>query len=229
MCSDLDEVPLFPAPLQYLTANAYTPQYKEEGELHFSNAYENSGISSYLSENILDIMKQLSILAITIIRENEKRNLSNDTQFLWGDQNFAGLCVYPILSRLLMVQTEIVSEVDELCRIGGLLFLAQARRWFGVGPVLTGVFIAKLRRLLEGEGEIWDVKVRNLRIWTLVMAGCATSTEEERAWVEEMLRRDIFHWMELENVKNLWWIDDLFRAGLDSIEAAVSSISDIET
>lgn len=81
MYSDLDMVPRFPAPLQYL-ANPYIPRHQAEGEAHFSVIRVNTGISLLLSADMLEIMKQLSVLTVTIIRENEKRNLSNNTQFL---------------------------------------------------------------------------------------------------------------------------------------------------
>ncbi|TGO48984.1 hypothetical protein BCON_0224g00110 [Botryotinia convoluta] len=191
MSSYLDMVPLSPPPVQYLT-NPYLPRYQAEGEAYFVSIREHSDISSFLSVGVLDIMKQLSILTVTIARENEKRNLSKDAQFLWGDQNFAGLCVYPILSRLLTTQKEIKHEIEELCRIGGLLFIAQTRRWFGVAPVLSNVFITKLHRLLESDGDIWNAKVKSLRVWTLVMAGCAATTEEEKVWIAEILKRDVF-------------------------------------
>ncbi|KAF7861415.1 hypothetical protein EAF04_007980 [Stromatinia cepivora] len=222
MASDLDIAPHFPAPLQYLT-NPYIPKYQAKGEVYFSNICAHSNISSFLSEKMLDVMRQLSVLIMTIICENGKRNLSNKTQFLQIDQTFAGLCLYPILSKLLIIQNEIHDNTEELCRIGGLLFIAQARRWFGVSPVLTKVLIAKLRRLLETEGDIWDVRVKKLRLWTLVMAGCTAATDDERAWVIETLKRDIFDWTELENVKNMWWIDELFQVGLLGIGEAIRS------
>ncbi|KAF7908761.1 uncharacterized protein EAF01_004516 [Botrytis porri] len=227
MSSDLDLVPLSPPPVQYLR-NPYLPRYQAEGEAYFVSICEHSNISSFLSVGILDIMKQLSILTITISRENEKRSLSEDAQFLWGDQNFAGMCVYPILSRLLTTQKEIKHEIEELCRIGGLLFIAQTRRWFGVAPVVSKVFIAKLRRLLESDGDIWNAKVKSLRVWTLVMAGCAATTEDEKVWIAETLRRDVINWSELENVKNMWWIDEILQVGMLDIEAAFYSRQDIK-
>ncbi|KAF7890042.1 uncharacterized protein EAF02_002457 [Botrytis sinoallii] len=227
MSSDLDVVPLSPPPVQYLT-NPYLPRYQTEGEAYFLSICEHSDISSFLSVGILDIMKQLSILTVTIARENEKRNLSKDAQFLWGDQNFAGLCVYPILSRLLTIQKEPKHNIEELCRIGGLLFIAQTRRWFGVAPVLTNVFITKLRRILESDGDIWNTKAKSLRVWTLVMAGCTANTEDEKAWVAETLKRDVFDWSELEDVKNMWWIDEIFQVGLLNIETAFYSLQEIK-
>ncbi|KAI9647854.1 hypothetical protein NHQ30_004242 [Ciborinia camelliae] len=220
MSSDLDTAPRFPAPLQYLT-NPYIPKYQAEGEVHFSEACKHSGITFFLSDNMLGILRELSILTVIIIRESEKRNLSSDIQFLWGDQNFAGLCLYPILSSLLFLQKETKDATEELGRIGGLLFLAQARKWFGVGPVLTNILLGKLHRLLEDARDIWDPKVKNLRIWTLVMAFCAASTEDERAWVVEALRRDVFPWTELQSVKKMWWIDELFQIALSDIEMAL--------
>ncbi|KAF7954134.1 hypothetical protein EAE96_005266 [Botrytis aclada] len=227
MSSDLDTVPLSPPPVQYL-ANPYLPRYQAENEVYFVSICEHSDISSFLSAKILDIMKQMSILTVTMARENEKRNLSKDAQFLWGDQNFAGLCVYPILSRLLTTQKEIKHETEELCRIGGLLFIAQTRRWFGVAPVLSNVFITKLRRLLKSDGDIWNAKVKSLRVWTLVMAGCAASTEDERAWIVEALKWDVFDWSELENVTNMCWIDEIFQLGLLNVEAAFYSRQEIK-
>ncbi|TGO36232.1 hypothetical protein BHYA_0131g00100 [Botrytis hyacinthi] len=227
MSSDLDIVPLSPPPVQYLT-NPYLPRYQAEGEAYFVNICEHSDISSFLSVGTLDIMKQLSILTVTITRENEKRNLSKDAQFLWGDQNFAGLCVYPILSRFLTIQKQPKHDIEELCRIGGLLFIAQTRRWFGVAPVMTHVFITKLRRLLESNGDIWNTKVKSLRVWTLVMARCAATTEDEKVWIAETLKRDVLDWSELEEVKNMWWIDEIFQVGLSNLETAFYSLQEIE-
>ncbi|KAF5876905.1 uncharacterized protein Bfra_001261 [Botrytis fragariae] len=226
MSSDLDIVPLSPPPVQYLT-NPYLLRYQADGEACFVSICEHSAITSFVSVEILDIMRQLSILTVTIARENQKRNLSKDAQFLWGDQNFAGLCVYPILSRLLTTQKDIKHEIEDLCRIGGLLFIAQTRRWFGVAPVLTNVLITKLRRLLESDGDVWNAKVNSLRVWTLVMAGCAATTEDERSWIAETLKRDVFDWSELENVKDMWWIDEIFQVGLLNMETAFYTLQEI--
>lgn len=74
----------------------------------------------------------------------------------------------------------------------------------------TKVPMTKLRRSLEGKSDIWDVKAKDLRFWTLVIAGCAAETEDDGIWVIETLRRDVFHWTELERVKDMWWIDEIF-------------------
>ncbi|KAK6608040.1 hypothetical protein H4I96_04275 [Botrytis cinerea] len=189
MSSDLDIMPLSPPPVQYLT-NHYLPKYQADGEAHFVNIREHFDISSFLSVEILDIMKQLSILTVTI--------------------------------------TQIKHEIEELCRIGGLLFIAQARRWFGVGPVLTNAFIKKLRQLLKSDGEVWNEKVKSLRLWTLIMAGCAATTEDEKAWIVETLKRDFFAWSDLENVEKMWWVDELFRVGLANIEEAIHSLQEFK-
>ncbi|CAD6444759.1 8d51ae04-a27f-4779-9a09-9a9d47a223f1 [Sclerotinia trifoliorum] len=225
MASDLDVAPLFPPPLQYLT-NPYLPKYQAAGEVHFSSVCAYSNISLFLSANMLDVMRQLSILAVTMIREKGKKNPYSKKRLLRGDQGFAGLCIYPILSKLLTIQNQIHNKTEELCRIGGLLFIAQARKWCGVTHLLTKVLMAKLRRLLKIECNVWDARVKKLRLWTLVMAGCTAATDDERAWVIEALKRDVSHWTELENVKNMWWVDELSQAGLLNIEEAIHSFQE---
>lgn len=227
MASDLDVAPHFPAPLQYLT-NPYIPKYQAEGEVYFSSICSHSNVSLFLSKNMLDVMSQLSVLTVTIIREREKMNPTSKTQLLRGDQSFAGLCVYPILSVLLKIQNQIHNKTEELCRIGALLFIAQVKRWCGVIPVITKVLMAKLRRLLKNECSVWDVRVKKLRLWTLVMAGCTATTDDERAWVIETVKRDISDWTELENVKKMWWIDELFQVGLSNIEEEIHLFQEID-
>ncbi|PQE05702.1 peptidase M14 protein [Rutstroemia sp. NJR-2017a BVV2] len=204
MLSDLDVPPSFPPPYKHI-AQLYIPSHEEQGEVHFSQLFASLGDPSRIGSDMLDIMKSLSILTVMINEECKKRNM-------WMDENFPGLCIYPVLSRVLTVQTMVKNDLEELLRIGAMLFVSETRRKFGVGPIRTRVLVSKLRRLFENTAS-WEEDERRLKIWVLVMAVCAASSSRDYQWAVNALREvmSVGSWDDIvREGKRMWYVEEIF-------------------
>ncbi|KAM3075023.1 hypothetical protein ACMFMG_007516 [Clarireedia jacksonii] len=217
MVSDLDVPPTFPPPYRLL-GQTYTQRYEEQGQVHFSRIFTSFVEPNRVGSDMLDIMKSLSNLTIGINEECKTRNL-------WHDQNFPGLCIYPILYRLLTAQTTVENNLEELLRIGALLFVSEVRRKFGIGPILTGVYVSKLRKHFE-DTESWGEDDRKLKTWLLVMAAYAASSTGDYQWavdgLKEMMGGDSWDDIEKEG-KRMWFIEEIFGPHLLKLQMEVSS------
>ncbi|PQE04630.1 tachykinin family protein [Rutstroemia sp. NJR-2017a BBW] len=204
MLSDLDVPPTFPPPYKHI-AQLSISSYEEQGEVHFSQLLASLIDPSRIGTDMLDIMKNLSILTVMINEECKKRNM-------WMDENFPGLCIYPVLSRLLTVQTMVKNDLEELLRIGAMLFISEARRKFGVDPVRTRALVSKLRRLFENT-ESWGEDERRLKIWVLVMAVCAAYSSRDYQWAVTSLKEmvSVESWDDIvREGKKMWYVEEIF-------------------
>jgi hypothetical protein len=213
LCAAQDIVPRFESPL-HLLKSPYSDLDKSRGILHRNKAIIRSGISHLLSLEILDILMELSVLIAKLTTEPEER-------ISWEDPNFPGFAFYPTLHKLLALQMpskddELENDVQELCRLGGLLFIAEVRRKFGVSPVVTTVQVAKLRSLLDSSRLLWKNEMNTIRAWALVMASCAASIDSDRVWaVEQLIRSQASStsqsWTDIINkVSDMWWVEEIF-------------------
>jgi hypothetical protein len=182
---------------------------------------------------MMDIFTDLSILTITL-KEN------SSAKFLFGDPDFPGFGLYPVMYKLLVIQArseqdELKALVQEICRLGGMLIIAEVRRKCGVSPVVTKVQMKKLRNIFETNPMIWDERLAFLRVWVLSLAGCVVSTDAERAKVvEAMIQSRIFvafpQWDDIiEHISQMWWIDEIFSPKSRDLEhdykSALANIS----
>jgi hypothetical protein len=225
---DQDTIPLYPPPM-HLLKSPYSTVEQSHGLLHRDKAISFAGLSSLISSDMFDILTDLSILTVAL-------KLGSARQNIWEDPDFAGFRIYPTLYKLLTIQAgpeedEFRNLVQEICRLGAILFLSEIRRKFGVSPVVTKIQITKLRRLFETNHIIWDKSLEPIRIWVLVMAGCAGSMEAEGTWVAERLVQSrtfmtCAHWGDIiAVVSSMWWIDEVFSSGFKSLETYGSKIN----
>ncbi|PQE23356.1 Citrate synthase protein [Rutstroemia sp. NJR-2017a WRK4] len=204
MLSDLDVPPTFPPPYKHI-AQLSISNYEEQGGVHFSQLFASLIDPSRVGSDILDIMKSLSTLTVMINEECKKRNI-------WMDENFPGLCIYPVLSRLLTVQTMVKNDLEELLRLGAMLFVSETRRKFGVDPVRTRALMSKLRRLFENTAS-WEEDERRLKIWVLVMAVCAASLSRDYQWAVNALKEmmSVESWDDIvREGKKMWYVEEIF-------------------
>jgi hypothetical protein len=217
MLSDLDVPSSFPIPYRHI-AQLYISKYEEEGEAHFSQLYASLIDPSRIRCDMLDIMKSLSILTVMINEERKKR-------YLWMDENFPGLCVYPVLSRLLAVQVTVENDLEELLRLGAMLYVSELRRKFGVGPVRTRVLVSKVRKLFENTAS-WGEDERKLKAWVLVMVVCATSCTRDYQWAVNVLREmmSVRRWDDIvREGQKMWFVEDIIRDKLFKLRREIFS------
>ena len=125
----------------------------------------------------------------------------------------------PILHRLLSLRPLQVdsippreSIIEEVCRIGTLLFLAPVWRTFGVHPVRTAALRHNLLFMIHSYFATWG-ELRIVLIWALMHAAREADTESER---NEFVMRvamvaskmEIQSWEQLMDVmREVLWID----------------------
>ena len=133
-------------------------------------------------------------------------------------EKLTGSWLEPTLVRLLWVrpmESDSSSEavMEEVCRLGTLLFLSPIWRYLGCSPVLTGSFTQKLARLLSHYRVRWG-ELKPLLAWSVYCAAIETKVEEETAeftFVLAMLMKEMqirewdeFLWIA---VKSVLWVD----------------------
>jgi hypothetical protein len=215
VCAAQDTIPRFSPPF-HVIKNSYSAVHISRGLQHRDKALQVSGVPSLLSSvEILDAFTGLSFLIAALTVEPPLR-------IQWDDDNFPGFGFYPTLHRLLTIQAAAKGKppadvVQEMCRLGAIFFLAEVRRKFGIAPVVTNVQATKLHNLLDGNEMLWVEELDSVRMWTIIMAGCAADNEADRAWaVKALLRSRVSlvyrNWDEVMDViSEMWWIDEVFR------------------
>jgi hypothetical protein len=132
-----------------------------------------------------------------------------------------GSWLEPTMVRLLQVRpleadSSPGSVMEEVCRLGTLLFLAPAWRYMGVKPVWTDVFTKKLLGLLNNHRVEW-AELKPLLVWTLYFAAIETADPEERRQfifnlAMVMKGVPIQEWEGvLHVVKSVVWIEPVFK------------------
>ncbi|KAF2021286.1 hypothetical protein BU24DRAFT_404313 [Aaosphaeria arxii CBS 175.79] len=120
------------------------------------------------------------------------------------------------------------SIIEEICRLGTLLFIAPIWRAMGASPVWTFTFTRKLLYLLNSYVIDWQ-DVKPLLIWSVYFAAIETNDGTERAQFCSMLavlitRLRIPTWETLmEVVKNVLWMDKIFIDSDHNIRKEVMS------
>jgi hypothetical protein len=212
-CAARDSIPRFPPPF-HLIKNPYSTVQESLGLQHGKKAIQVSGISSFLSAEMLDVFGELSVLVIALTMESPLR-------IRWDDDNFPGFGFYPTLYKLLATQTtvnesEFGDAVQEMCRLGAIIFLAEVRRRFGIAPIVANVQFTKLVKLLDSNEMLWVKELDHIRVWVIIMSGCAVDNEADRMWaVKSLLRSRVSlghqDWDIIMNiVSEMWWIDEVF-------------------
>jgi hypothetical protein len=106
------------------------------------------------------------------------------TRLFGNPQVPANSWMEPTIYRLLAfrpLETRITRDaiIEEVCRIGGLLFLAPLWRTFGVMAIRTACLRRNLLTLLQSHFAEWGL-LHNLFLWTLVNAAREADSDRER-------------------------------------------------
>jgi hypothetical protein len=223
ICAAQDTIPRYPPPF-HLIKNQYSTAHESYGLQHRDKAIGASGVFSLLSSTeMLDIFTELSFLTVALTAESPLR-------VSWDADNFPGFGFYPTLHKLLSIQLASTqdsfgSAVQEMCRLGAILFLAEVRRKFGISPVVTSVQSSKLHTLLDNNEMLWATELDTIRDWTILMAGCAADTEADRTRAVQSLIQSsiVLDYRSVDGLRNMaskmWWIDEVFLSKSQELQS----------
>jgi hypothetical protein len=133
----------------------------------------------------------------------------------------AGAWINPVVHKLLQFRPldefGISSEslIQEVCRLGSLLYLAPIWRAFGVHPVDTEGLVVKFRDLLSNNCILWG-QLWKLKLWALCMAAIEAEQYTGIYWyagkIANLLQdHDILSWdLGMKLVKELLWVEVIF-------------------
>ena len=138
----------------------------------------------------------------------------------------SGSWIEPTMYRLLAIRplqlgNDRENVLEEVCRLGTLLFLAPFWRILGQSPVWTAAISRNLQLVLLQYKTEWN-ELKPLLIWTLYFAAIETSDLAERNQFVFMLAiamsgMQLQQWGELlEIVKGVLWVDKV-SAGTDEL------------
>ena len=138
----------------------------------------------------------------------------------------SGSWIEPTMYRLLAIRplqlgNDRENVLEEVCRLGTLLFLAPFWRTLGQSPVWTAAISRNLQLVLLQYKTEWN-ELKPLLIWTLYFAAIETSDLAERSQFVFMLAivmsgMQLQQWGELlEIVKGVLWVDKV-SAGTDEL------------
>lgn len=106
--------------------------------------------------------------------------------------------------------------IEEVCRLGSLLYLIPVWRHLGVYPVRSTAYLRNLRILLETKPVEWD-GLWNLLLWVLYMACIEAHEEEDVRWFKSQLllcarQHGLEDWDGIKGcIKKVLWIESVFR------------------
>lgn len=138
----------------------------------------------------------------------------------------SGSWIEPTLWRLLSLRplqhgAEREYIIEEVCRLGTLLFLSSIWRMLGFGPVWTAAISRKLLLILMKHMVEWK-ELKPLLLWVLYFAATETSDLAERSQLVFMLAvvsrgMQLSDWESvMQVVKSVLWVEIVF-AGTDEL------------
>jgi hypothetical protein len=163
---------------------------------------------------IMDIFEDVARVSLHL--ESEERRTDGH---VYTDVVFSSNVINSLMWRLLEIQPRSATELEaphgvlkEATRLGLLLFLAEARRRFGLHPVNTTIHVEMLRDVLMREKTDWS-GLGDLRLWIVAMGVLEAVEEPCLKWfVHEWTRTTIIEQMTVparmeRAVRDVMWID----------------------
>jgi hypothetical protein len=195
---------------------------------YMSEAWRKQMPEHTTAADILDDLTDVTAdLLVERTRVGDRFFSSTVTPLLW---------IEPIVHRLLQQQYRLrspsdhVAWMEETFRVAALLYIGRLRRFDSEDPLmvtLTAKHVPRLREALESiNGKYWG-ELWPLRLWALVMGAMESNKDRAAArewYLDQMLAmaaslrfrswRDI-----VKVVKDMLWVDELFRRRADTIWA----------
>jgi hypothetical protein len=146
----------------------------------------------------------------------------------------SGSWIEPTMYRLLAIRplqhgSDREHVIEEVCRLGTLLFLAPIWRTLGQSPVWTAAISRNLQLVLLQYKTEWN-ELKPLLLWSLYYAAVETTDLAERSQFVFMLAMvmnglQVEEWSELlQIVKSILWVDRVFVGSDDLIRDEVMQI-----
>ncbi|KAL1597192.1 hypothetical protein SLS60_008774 [Paraconiothyrium brasiliense] len=172
--------------------------------------------------NIFDDIDQLMTL---------DRGFTEDEKHL---AETTGCWMEPTMVRLLAIRplskgSESENIMEEVCRLGTMLFLAPIWRWLGASPVWTFTLTRNLLSVLNSQMIEWG-ELKPLLVWSVYFASLETRDPRERshlAFILAVLMNGLQfrEWDELmQVVKSVLWTERIFANSDNSLRHEVMSI-----
>ena len=219
--TDLDSVPHFPAPRQFL------PSLQERSFVTTATFQSQPQVSPWLQEfpqhiQFDHLLGSLSYLSTTFTSK------SLEGEF-YDDGNFAGFWLYPILHELLSIQqavdTEVLGELQqEALRLGSILYLTELRNYLKVYPVRYNVQLAKAQVLLENDHSEWGA-LGVARLWILAMCWMLGPSNDDKNWILLCIARSGMYssvpaWDDfLRDIKSWLWVEVAFAKHIPALQS----------
>ena len=166
------------------------------------------------------------------IQHTESRSAQNQT---WRQVTFIIHWIDPVLHRLLNINSNVrrngsASVIQEACRLGIILFLAEVRRKCGVMCVTTTVYISKLKDLLLKTDDRVDwTQFSLLRLWLLFFGMVESGQQPEADWYADSVckvaeRLQLAPWDGIVTaVKSVLWFEDIFESKIEQFRGVIMS------
>ena len=107
--------------------------------------------------------------------------------------------------------------IEEVQRLGMLLYLAPVWRFYGAFPAFTKVIVRKIHELLKTQktARLWEREIYSVRIWVLCMSAFETSAlyeeHEDSSWFVQALAGILGSDCEpIDIAKRVLWLPRLF-------------------
>jgi hypothetical protein len=150
-----------------------------------------------------------------------------------------GSWMEPTMVRLLAIRPLVGGNergdiIEEICRLGTMLFLAPVWRWLGARPVWTSSLSRNLLSVLNSHMVEWG-ELKPLLTWTVYFAAIETHDPQERSQLVFILAvlmsgLQIQEWDELmQVVKGVLWVECVFANSDEGIRKEVMSILQLPT
>jgi hypothetical protein len=160
---------------------------------------------------IYEDVAKLSLIAFTSKRDGS----------LELDSLGAGSWTNPMIHRILSWRPMIPIEsrdtmIQEVFRLGLLLYMAPIWRWFGVAPVLTTKLVQNLVIFLDSNVIDWPPGSWRIKLWAVYMGACEALDSSHEAWycnqIMLILReREMESWsLAVDHVYNFLWAEPVF-------------------
>jgi hypothetical protein len=151
-----------------------------------------------------------------------------------------GAWTNPLIHKLLTwrpakLQDSPKTRLQEMMRIGILLYLCPVWRFFGVSPVDGTTFVSKLRDLLTtgNVGQLGLDKFWMFHLWVLYVGGVEAQCSCNGSWYYEqifriMRKNSLLSWHEgLDIIKNVLWFSCLFEGRDGVLRAEVDKLLEV--
>ena len=150
----------------------------------------------------------------------------------------SGSWMEPTMYRLLAIRPLLHGDtpehvIEEVCRLGTLLFLSPVWRLLGQSPVWTAAISRNLVLVLTKNKVQWD-ELKPLLVWTLYFAAIETKDLAERSLYVSMLAAvmmgmQLQQWNEVMQVlQGVLWVEKVFAGSDELIKDEVMRIVDKE-